>query len=370
MGQTVIKVLIVEDSPIVTAILKRILASSSEIEVVGTAKNGLEALELISNLQPHVITTDLHMPRMNGLEFTKRVMARFPRPILVISASVQKEDSKNVFQLLQAGALDIFPKPAAGLGVDYDLLKPALINKIKVLAGVSVFTHHNSRLGSSEKLVVTQQFRTEKSCQTPVFTSSERKRAIAGEMRYIIAIGASTGGPQALQQILSKLPLNLPIPILCVQHISEGFLPGLIDWLAATCQLSIEIATAGESPKPGTIYFPQERSHLELDNRGLFIYSAAPALGGHRPSVTVTMKSVAKIYGRRSIGVILTGMGRDGADGMLAISKSGGLTIAQDKSSCVIFGMPKEAIALGAVQKILPVSKIAPLLLDTICSQV
>lgn len=358
MAQNPIKVLIVEDSPIVTLILKRILASSREIEVVGTAKNGLEALELIPNLQPNLIATDLHMPRMNGLELTKEVMAKFPRPILVISASVQKEDTKNVFQLLQAGALDIFPKPSTGLGVDYDRLKPALINKIKVLAGVSVFTHHKSRTIGAKSIAAPQPTPSRKIGQSSILTKAKQYQAIA--------IGASTGGPQALQQILSPLPLNFPIPILCVQHISEGFLSGLIDWLSRACQLSVKIALAGELPKPGTIYFPPERYHLELDNCGLFIYSAAPPVTGHRPSVTVTMSAVAKIYGRRSMGILLTGMGCDGAEGMLQISQAGGLTIAQEEGSCVVFGMPKEAIAIGAVQKILPLSEIAPLLIDNI----
>jgi len=352
MGQKIIKVLIVEDSPIVTLILKRILASSPEIEVVGTAVNGLEALDLMPKVQPDVICTDLHMDKMNGLELTQTVMATDPKPILVISASVREENQENVFKLLEAGAVDIFPKPAAGLKSDYDRAAQELIAKIKILSGVSVFTHRHPTHNQKKNQRPLQNDRREGGGP-----SHENRKSYK-----IIAIGASTGGPQALYNICSQLPATLPVPVICVQHISEGFLQGLVDWLASNCKLPVRIALAGEFPKSGTIYFPPERSHLLLNEQGKFVYSHAPAEGGHRPSVTVMMKSVAQYYGKRTVGVLLTGMGRDGAEGMQAIARAGGFTIAQDEETCVVFGMPKEAIALDAVQKILPISAIAPLL--------
>ncbi len=156
------------------------------------------------------------------------------------------------------------------------------------------------------------------------------------------------------------------MPVICIQHISEGFLQGLLDWLASKCRLQVKIAQVGESPLPGIIYFPAEKKHLELDSQGRFTYSVFPPLDGHRPSVTVTFKSVANFYGRATAGVLLTGMGRDGAEGMRAIASTGGITIAQDEKSCVVFGMPKEAIALGAVKHILPLQEIAPLLLTSV----
>ena len=366
-----IRVLLVEDSPVVLIVLKRIFASSPEIEVVGTACNGLEALEAIPKVQPDVICTDFHMAQMDGLEFIKEVMAKFPRPILVISASVQAEDTYNVFQLLEAGAVDVFPKPTSGLVSDYERLRVELTAKIKILSGVKVFTRHQRKGGTLEQVrggerIITNYQLPITNYQLPVTNYQLPITNYQPRIIKVLAIGASTGGPQALHKIISQLPGNFPVPVICIQHISEGFLKGLVDWLASGSKLPVKIANSGEKPQAGTIYFPPEKRHLELDKVGRFIYSTAPPVGGHCPSVTVTFKSVASFYSRTAAGVLLTGMGRDGAEGMLAIAQAGGLTIAQDEASCVVFGMPKEAIALNAVQHILPVGDIAPLLLSKI----
>lgn len=343
-----IRVLLVEDSLIALTILKRILDASPEIEIAGTAQTGLEALKLIPELQPDVLCTDLFMPKMNGLELTSRVMARFPLPILVISASVQEDDTHRIFQLLEAGAVDILPKPRIGLDADNGLLQQALIHKIKILSGVRVFKKRRSPPGVSP---------------SPKPGTQAPAKLTARCHPKIIVVGASTGGPLALQELLLHLPADFPLPIVCVQHISLGFLQGLIDWLAASCQLSIQIAPAGAKPEPGYIYFPPERRHLELDHRGRFVHSVAPPVDSHRPSVTTTFASVAQFYGRKTIGVLLTGMGRDGAEGLKAIADAGGLTITQDEATSVVFGMPKAAIELGAAHYILPIQKMAPMLL-------
>ncbi|NJR60126.1 MAG: chemotaxis-specific protein-glutamate methyltransferase CheB [Cyanobacteria bacterium CRU_2_1] len=343
-----IRVLLVEDSQIALVILKRILNSSPQIEIVGTACTGLEALALIPKTQPDVICTDLHMPQMNGLEFTSEVMAFYPRPILVISASVQEEDTHHVFQLLEAGAVDIFPKPTSGLIANDPSFNQTLINKIQVLSGVKVFTKKRKFSPQTKRLEANLPLNVN-------FDNYSKPK--------IVVIGASTGGPQALQEIFAQLPSNFPLPIVCIQHISFGFLQGLIDWLANSCQLSIQVAQSGEQPKAGKIYFPPEQLHLELDDRGRFIYADSPSVDGHCPSVTVTFKSVAKFYGRKTIGILLTGMGRDGADGMQDISHTGGLTIVQDKSTSVVFGMPQEAIKLGAADLVLRIQAISPTLL-------
>jgi two-component system chemotaxis response regulator CheB len=320
------------------------LSVAPEIQVVGTARNGREALELIPQLQPAVICTDLHMPVMDGLELTKEVMRQHPRPILVVSVSVQQENTQHIFRLLEAGAIDVCPKPRSGLVSEYKQLTQELIGKIKILADVaSVRKPRNvSSVPASPDTV------------RPVCTGPAAVR--------IVAIGASTGGPQALQTILTQLPADFHAPVLCVQHISDGFLRGLVDWLASQCRLKVQVARSGELPVPGTIYFPPERSHLEIDARGRLMSSLAPPLEGHRPSVTVTLRSIARYYGSTAVGVLLTGMGQDGAAGMQAIAQVSGITIAQDEASCVVFGMPKQAIALGAVQYVLPVHQIAPTL--------
>jgi two-component system, chemotaxis family, protein-glutamate methylesterase/glutaminase len=344
-----IRVLIVEDSAIFQSVLKNIFHSSPEVEVVGTANNGLEGLALIPQLNPDVICTDFHMPRMDGLEFTKQVMAQYPRPILVISVSVQTEQRHRIFELLEAGAVDIFPKPRPGTNQDAQIDRLKLINKIKILAGVKVFKKRTS----------CSSIQSQSQLKTTTSLSKNSLNSIK-----IVAIGTSTGGPQALQTIFSGLPANFSVPIVCVQHISPGFLDGLIQWLALTCPLPIQIAKSGIIPQPGTIYFPPEKKHLEFNSQRQLVCSDAPPVGGHRPAVNITFKSVAQVYGQNALAILLTGMGKDGAEGMQMIQQAGGLTIAQDQDTSVIFGMPKEAIELGAAKHILPLPEITPFLLE------
>ena len=341
-----IRLLIVEDSPVALAILQRIFREAPDIEVVGVARNGQEALAMFPMVNPTMICTDLHMPKMNGLELTQEVMARHPCPILVVSASVQEEDTQNVFRILEAGALDIFPKPRTGLASEYERSKNELLAKIRVLSGVSVFTQR--RQGAPP----VRQSLVQRPKINPIDIRAPR----------LLAIGASTGGPQALLAIFQQLPKTFPVPILCVQHISEGFLQGLVDWLNSSCSLQVKIASPGEPPQPGIIYFPPERHHLEISSRGQITLTQGAPVSGHCPSVSVMFKSVAAYYRRSAVGVLLTGMGRDGADGLYAMSQAGSLTIAQDEASCVVFGMPKEAISLGAAQQVLALSAIAPFL--------
>jgi two-component system chemotaxis response regulator CheB len=386
-----IRVLLVEDSPVALTILKRMLASCPDIMVVGTARTGKEGLALVPVLQPQVICTDLHMPQMDGLEFTQEVMANFPRPILVISTSVQVEDTHNVFRLLQAGAVDVFPKPQGAIGANYETIRQELISKIKILSGVAVFTLRRkktkaSELSQSSYPGILPKETLPRSPTQPVVPLKENQPAAKMPARFtpvvssthptpivnpfmapkIVVIGASTGGPQALHTILTQLPKDFPVPVICVQHISEGFLKGLVDWLNGECPLSVRVALPGEVPQAGIVYFPPERRHLELDTQGRFRCTSTPPLAGHRPSVTVTFNAVAQIYGKTAAGVLLTGMGRDGADGLHTIARAGGLTIAQNEKSCVVFGMPKEAIALGAAQHILPITDIAGFLISKI----
>lgn len=346
-----IRVLLVDDSPVALAVLERILESSPEIKVVGTATNGKKALELIPKVLPTVICTDLHMPVMDGLEFTKEVMARYPTPILVVSVSVL-EGSANVFNVLEAGAIDVFQKPKGGLNSEAEVAAAELISKIRILSGVKVFRRHPKK--EVEKL---RRYEAEKKIlnSQPLSYSTSQIR--------IVVIGASTGGPQALQAILPQLPADFPLPVVCVQHISKGFLNGLVDWLAAQCRMKVRLAQSGEAPLPGVIYFPQEDCHLEIDGKGRFISLEGTMFYGHRPSVTVTMKSLAHYYGSAVVGVLLTGMGNDGAEGMKAVSDAGGLTIAQDEESSVVFGMPGQAVKLGAVRHVLPLEEIADVLI-------
>lgn len=348
------KVVLVEDSPIALEILQRLLNSSPEVAVVGTARDGEEGLEVITKTQPDVICTDLMMENMDGLELTKRVMAQDPRPILVISNFVQNTDIDTIFRLLQAGAADIFPKPTTGSPTDYEKIRAALIAKIKVLSSMKVAAKPQQE---KQPLTAPGSPTTSGSslkAETPVTNVTLSFR--------VICIGASTRGLQAIQKILGKLPADFPLPIICTLHVGEGVLSKLVDWLSLECKLRIKVAEIGESPEPGTVYFAPEKNHLELDSRGKFIYSRAVPGEKHCPSITVMFKSIASFYGKTTAGVLLTGLGHDGVQGLQAISQVGGLTIAQDDNG-VAFGMVKEALALGAAQHLLPIEDIPPFLL-------
>ncbi len=335
-----ITVLLVDDSAIVLTVLKRILAPCPDIEVVGTARDGREALERIPKLSPRVICTDLHMPVMDGLELTREVMDRFPTPILVVSVSV-KDNVMNVFKLLEAGAVDVFPKPHGILEGDYCDSRNELAQKIRILAGVNVVRRRRRIEAPSPPL--------------------KDEPAVSPK---IVVIGASTGGPVALQRVLSALPPSFPLPIVCVQHISDGFLLGLVEWLDSVCGLKMAIAREGWQPLPGTVYFPPEGTHLLFNAEGRFRYSRENGVNGHRPSVSMTFESAANIFGDAAIGVLLTGMGSDGASGMKAIHDAGGITIAQDEKTSVVFGMPKQAIELGAAREVAPLEEIASLIMS------
>jgi len=216
---------------------------------------------------------------------------------------------------MKAGALDVFPKPIGGLASDYGRLAKELIAKVKVLSGVKVFTRHQ-KLG----VIGTGDRQIKKINPLPIHDYQLSRENLKSQTIKLLAVGASTGGPQALHSIISQFPANFPVPVICIQHICEGFLQGLVDWLGCESKLPVRIAAVGELPQAGIVYFPREKRHLELDSQGGFIYSEAAAEAGHCPSVTVTFKSVANFYGGAAVGVLLTGMDRDGAEGMLAIA--------------------------------------------------
>lgn len=336
-----IRVLLVDDSPLSIEIIGRMLATAPEIVIVGTASNGVQALELIPQVRPDVICTDLHMPKMDGVELTREVLARHPLPILVLSVSVQAEQKHNIFQMLEAGALDILAKPRGGLQSDFGVTAHDLITKIRILSGVKVIAR---RRASGDAVA--------------------KRPSLAGPALppRIIGIGASTGGPQALERVLGHLPADFPLPLLCVQHIAAGFMQGLVDWLAGCCRIRVRTANEGAHPLAGTAYFPPDDRHLEIDDAGTFRCSSALPVGGHRPSVDIALSSLARKYRDAAVGVLLTGMGQDGAQGMLDIARARGFTIAQDEESSVVFGMPRRAIELGAARHVLPLDQIGPAL--------
>jgi len=333
-----IRVLLVDDSPLALYVLERILARTPDIRVVGTALNGREALSLVASFSPDVICLDLHMPVMNGLEFIRAIMTSTPRPILVVSISVEPGGA-GVFELLEAGAVDVLAKPGL-LDAENQRFAAEFVDKVRVVAGVRVFRRRQCVAGAPPAM--------------------EPMPAVPPALAVL---GASTGGPQALKQILGALPAGFPLPLVCVQHIGGEFLPEMLAWLGQTTPLAIRQARAGEYPEPGSVHFPPADRHLEFDRAGRFLLTCRPPFGGHRPSVTVSMEAAARQFGAGAVGVLLTGMGRDGADGLASIAKAGGLTIAQDKATSVVFGMPGEAVAIGAARHVLPLEQIAPALI-------
>lgn len=372
MLPTPISVLLVEDSPIALRLLSNIIQSAPRLTLAGTARNGREAIDQILQLDPDVICTDLYMRGMDGLELTRQIMARFPRPILVVSVAVDRRDSVAAFRLLEAGAVDVLAKPPSGLPADYQRLAADLTRRVEVIAGVQVFTKPlRDRAGVALTPITSTAAATPKQASVaPAPTSHEQTeppnastaRGFQSTYRFI-AIGASTGGPQATFAILKQLPANFPLPIACVQHISKGFLPGMVAWLNRECALQIKIAEAGEIPQAGTVYYASEGQHLVIGRSGQFERSQVATQEKHKPSISVLFSSAARYFGDAAAGILLTGMGRDGARGLLEISQAGGLTIAQDRETSTVFGMPCEAIALGAAGHVLAIEAIAPFLM-------
>ena len=369
-----IKILIAEDSPTVTMILQKIFAADDECQVIGTAKNGKEAVDKVKLLRPDIVTMDIRMPVMDGFEATKQIMTFHPTPILVISASVGKDDLNIAFNAIRAGALDIVEKPKGNLAMDYEYIGRDLIKKVKILSGVKVFHHVSGstiKARTDSKPTISVDTRSKVPATQFTIKTPTTKELLASDKRLypkakttskppeLVAIASSTGGPSALLKILKSLPETFPIPIVIVQHICEGFGQGFVDWLNKECSLTVKTAERGEILSHGTIYVAPDGFHLLIDTGKAVRLSKSMPINGLRPCATLMMETAAKVCGGATIGVILTGMGRDGADGMKAIKEAGGMTIAQSPETCVVFGMPKEAIELGVIDKILPIERIA-----------
>ncbi|MDI6703892.1 MAG: chemotaxis response regulator protein-glutamate methylesterase [bacterium] len=333
-----IRVLVVDDSLVAREMIITILSSDKDIEIVGQAKNGIEAVEMTERLRPDLITMDIHMPHMNGLEAIGQIMAYFPTPILVVTASVIKEDMDLTFESLRAGALDVVEKPAPENWMGISSIGKDLIKRVKLLSQIEVITHLKGRKRPSTL--------------PPKITKE-------GVKFKVIGMAASTGGPSALLEILSSLPEDFPGCITIVQHIADGFTQGLVEWLDRESKIRVKEAKEGDRLDPGTALIAPNRFHMLVSEEGRIELNKKPPVFGHRPSADVLLPSVASVFRDRSIGVILTGMGKDGAEGLKAIKEKGGVTISQSEETCVVFGMPKAAIDLKVVDRILPIDRIS-----------
>ncbi len=335
----IIRVLVVEDSPLMCKVITNFLNLDPQILVAGIAHNGKEAVEIVPRLKPDIITMDIHMPVMDGYEATRQIMAYNPTPILVVSSSVFKVGMEKVFKAISYGALDVLDKGELEIVGDKKS-GDALIDKIKFLSSVKVIHHPLAKLKIERPIGV---------LEVP------RKKVLD----RVVAFVASTGGPHALREVLKRFPKNFPCGIVIVQHITSGFVEGLVDWLDNECQLKVKIGADSEEIRPGVAYIAPDNLQMRVGGDGMITLSDEPAYEGHRPSGDVLLESVARAYGKGGVATILTGMGRDGAMGMKAIKQLHGQTIAQDERSCVVFGMPKVAIEMDVIDKVLPLERIA-----------
>jgi two-component system chemotaxis response regulator CheB len=339
-----IRVLVVEDSPTVLELLIGILGSDPAIEVVGTAETGEEALDAVERFQPDVITMDVHMPKMNGFDATRRIMETHPTPIVIVSGTAGAADTTKAFRAIESGALAILQKPS-GLGhPEHEQSTANLLRTIKLMSEVKVVR----RWPRSRPVDPLPAFSAASGCQFEPAQTQIR----------LVAIGASTGGPPALQTILAGLPKDLPVPVLIVQHIAAGFTQGLVEWLAQSSSLPVQIPVHDQLVLPGRVYVAPEGLQMAMSADDRTRLKPDAPENGLRPSVSHLFRSIAKAYGPSAVGVLLTGMGKDGAWELKLMKDQGAVTIAQDRDTSVVHGMPGEAIKLGGASYVLPPEKI------------
>jgi len=343
-----LRVLVVDDSPVQRQILSTLLSQDPAIEVIGWAGTGAEAVRAVARLRPDVVTLDDRMPLMSGLDAAREIMRETPTPIVMVSAASGDDARRLAEEALAVGVLAVQGKRALSSGEPRAIAE--LVRLIKSMAEVRVVRR---RRDPSPAQDVAQ-------LQTFVAPSSANTE--------IVAIGASTGGPQTVREILGYLPATFPLPILLVQHTTAGTSNTLVEWLSTASSLPVRVATEGQALNAPGVYVAPTGRHLVVKGRRLAL-EESPPVSLHCPSVTTLFRSVADSYGPRSVGVLLTGMGDDGALGLAELKRAGGLTIAQDESTSIVFGMPAEAIRLGAASHILPPRKIASVLIEQISSK-
>lgn len=337
-----IRVLIIEDSRVIREFLEHIVGQDPRLEIAGAVGSAEEGIRILDRVSPDVISMDIRLPGMNGFEATERIMSERPTPIVVVSASVEREDLQITMNALQAGALTVLEKPVGTTSAEYDALAERLCTQLAIMSQVRVVRR---------RPMVRARPRV------------EHLRAIGSRSYAQLGVVSSTGGPNALVQVLGGLGPAFPLPILLVQHITSSFLEGFASWLQSVTPFSVEIVRDRVVPQRGKVYVAARDRHLRLQRDYLQVDAGDPVCT-QRPSGTVLFESMAEALGSRALGVLLTGMGEDGAEGLGHIRRKGGHTIAEDESTAVVYGMPGQAVRLGAVCESLPLPAIAPRILE------
>jgi len=332
-----VRVLVVDDSAFMRTALSRMIASEAGFEVAATACSGADALEKASSLDPDVVTLDIEMPELDGLQTLRYIMNQFPRPVIMVSA-LTEEGAEQTLDALAAGAFDYVSKHLSSSSLDILHIRQDLLGKIRAAA---------------------QSRKSHPPPQPSSLPTSDQVSAIAPA---IVALGTSTGGPKALQEILPLFPRDLSVPILIVQHLPPGFTGTFAQRMDALCSVTVREATHGEPIQPGVVYIAPAGMHMTVerpsDSRAIIWLDTRPEDCLHIPSVDVLMKSVAEAFGNGALGVIMSGMGSDGAEGMKAIHRRGGLTIGQDEASCTVYSMPRACAELGVLSRVVPLLEI------------
>lgn len=344
-----IRVLVVEDSPSVRDLLVEGLREDPEIEIVATASSGEEAVEAVERNRPDVLTMDVHMPKMNGLDATRRIMETRPTPIVIVSGVGDATSKANAFRAMEAGALAVLQTPFGPGHPEHQRTMAELTQTVKLMSEVRVV----------------RRWPRARPIEVPREVPFQERLPPSGLAHVrAVAIGASTGGPPVIQTILSALSNNFPAPILVVQHMAVGFTRAFVEWLTQSLSISVDLAQQGERLAPGRVYVAPEGLQMAVGKGERVRLTLDEPENGLRPSVSYLFRSVAEIYGQDAIGILLTGMGKDGAGELRLMKEQGALTIAQDRDSSVVHGMPGEAIRLGAAIHVLSPEKIRRALAD------
>jgi two-component system chemotaxis response regulator CheB len=350
-----IRVLVADDSRAFRAILRTILARSPEIEVVGEAADGHEAVSQVLALRPDVVTMDVRMPGKDGLEAIDEIMHRRPTPVVVVSAEAGPEKQEVSFRALELGAVEVLAKPRADAPGRFEREAEEIRMAVRAVAGLKLVTRHRRHEVKGER---PEPRRAEVRRPPPLPPQGPGPAVVPGSAPKVIAIAASTGGPAALAKILSELPAGFPIPILAVQHIAEGFEGGLVHWLSGESEIKVKIAEQGEPLRPATFYIAPSGSHLGATGGAVQLLGGDP-VRGFRPSGTVLFRALAGEYGGNAAGLVLSGMGDDGAEGLKLLRERGAWTAAQGPQSSVVYGMPRVALEKGAAALTLELDEIA-----------